>query len=63
MTTDTDIACLDPACGAQFRITRLGERSLHHADYSANPLPKKKPGAQRKSQARSAKARRAAFSR
>ena len=40
MTTDTDIACLDPACGAQFRITRLGERTLHHADYSANPLPK-----------------------
>jgi uncharacterized repeat protein (TIGR04076 family) len=41
MTTDTDIACLDPACGAQFRITRLGERKLRHADYSANPLPKK----------------------
>ena len=41
MTTDTDIACLDPACGAQFRITRLGERTLHHADYSANPLQEK----------------------
>ena len=40
MTTDTDIASLDPACGARFRITRLGERKLHHADYSANPLPK-----------------------
>ena len=40
MTTDTDIASLDPACGARFRITRLGERKLHHADYSANPLRK-----------------------
>lgn len=40
MTTDTDIACLDPACGAQFRITRLKERTLHHADYSAHPLKK-----------------------
>jgi len=40
MTTDTDIACLDPACGARFRITRLGERRLRHADYSALPLPK-----------------------
>lgn len=40
MTTDTDIACLDPACGAQFRITRLKERTLKHADYSALPLNK-----------------------
>lgn len=39
MTTDTDIACLDPACGARFRITRLGERTLRHSDYSALPLP------------------------
>lgn len=39
LTTDTDIASLDPACGAVFRITRLGKRTLHHADYSANPLP------------------------
>jgi len=39
MTTDTDIACLDPACGARFRITRLGKRTLRHSDYSALPLP------------------------
>jgi len=39
MSTDTEIASLDPACGARFRITRLGMRSLHHADYSALPLP------------------------
>ena len=38
MTTDTDIASLDPACGARFRITRLGKRTLRHADYSALPL-------------------------
>ena len=38
MSTDRDIACLDPACGARFRITRLGKRTLHHADYSAVPL-------------------------
>lgn len=40
MTTDTDIACLDPACGARFRITRLRERTLRHRDYSAVPLKK-----------------------
>lgn len=38
MSTDTDIGCLDPACGARFRITRLARRKLHHADYSALPL-------------------------
>lgn len=42
MSTDSDIACLDPACGAVFRITRLGLRTLHHADYSVLPLT---PGA------------------
>jgi uncharacterized repeat protein (TIGR04076 family) len=40
MTTDTDIASPDPACGARFRITRLAKRTLRHTDYSANPLPK-----------------------
>ncbi len=40
MSTDTDIASLDPACGARFRITRLGKRAFRHSDYSANPLPK-----------------------
>lgn len=38
MTTDSEIACLDPACGAKFRITRLAPRTLHHADFSALPL-------------------------
>jgi hypothetical protein len=39
LSTDSDIACLDPACGAVFRITRLEKRTLHHADFSALPLP------------------------
>ena len=38
MTTDEEIACPDPHCGARFRITRIGERSFRHADTSAVPL-------------------------
>ncbi len=38
MTTDTDVACPDPHCGAIFRITRTGKRTLKHADVSAVPL-------------------------
>ena len=40
MSTDSDIARLDPACGARFRITRLEKRTLRHSDYSALPLTK-----------------------
>ena len=32
MTTDTDIACPDPHCGARFRITRTGTRTFRHSD-------------------------------
>ena len=39
MTTDTDIACPDPHCGAVFRITRTGETVFHHGDVTAVPLP------------------------
>jgi hypothetical protein len=39
MTTDTEIACPDPHCGAVFRITRTGKRTFHHSDVSAVPLP------------------------
>ena len=39
ITTDTDIACPDPHCGALFRITRTGTRTFKHADVSAVPLP------------------------
>jgi uncharacterized repeat protein (TIGR04076 family) len=38
MTTDTDVACPDPNCGAIFRITRTGERVFRHGDVTAVPL-------------------------
>ena len=40
MTTDEEVACPDPHCGARFRITRIGERSFRHADTSAVSLPR-----------------------
>ena len=39
ITTDTDIACPDPNCGARFRITRIGTRTFRHRDVTAVPLP------------------------
>ena len=39
MTTDTDIACPDPNCGALFRITRTGRRTFHHGEVTRVPLP------------------------
>ena len=38
MTTDTDIACPDPNCGAIFRITRTGTRTFRHSDVTDVPL-------------------------
>ncbi|MGW8266536.1 MAG: TIGR04076 family protein [Longimicrobiales bacterium] len=38
MTTDTDIACPDPNCGARFRITRIGTTVFRHADVTAVPM-------------------------
>ncbi len=38
ISTDSLIASTDPACGAQFRITRLARRTLHHSDFSVLPL-------------------------
>jgi uncharacterized repeat protein (TIGR04076 family) len=43
MTTDTDIACPDPHCGAIFRITRTGERAFRHSDVTAVPLAPENP--------------------
>ncbi|MFN8570486.1 MAG: TIGR04076 family protein [Gemmatimonadaceae bacterium] len=37
MTTDTDIACPDPNCGARFRITRIGTRRFRHSDVTVVP--------------------------
>jgi uncharacterized repeat protein (TIGR04076 family) len=39
ITTDTDIACPDPHCGALFRITRTGTRTFRHGDVTVVPLP------------------------
>jgi uncharacterized repeat protein (TIGR04076 family) len=38
MTTDADIACPDPHCGARFRITRVGIRTFRHRDVTVVPL-------------------------
>jgi len=43
MTTDTDVACPDPACGTRFRITRIGRRAFRHSETTVTPLPH--PGA------------------
>ena len=39
MTTDAEVACPDPHCGARFRITRTGRRSFSHAATTRVPLP------------------------
>lgn len=39
MTTDTDVACPDPHCGARFRISRTGVRTFRHGEVTAVPLP------------------------
>ena len=38
MTTDAEIACPDPNCGARFRISRIGTRTFRHRDVTAVPL-------------------------
>jgi uncharacterized repeat protein (TIGR04076 family) len=38
MTTDAEVACPDPNCGARFRISRLGTRTFRHRDVTAVPL-------------------------
>ncbi len=43
MTTDTDVACPDPHCGALFRITRVRERTFRHGEVTVVPLGE--PGA------------------
>ena len=32
MTTDAEVACPDPHCGARFRITRTGRSTFRHGD-------------------------------
>jgi uncharacterized repeat protein (TIGR04076 family) len=41
ISTDTDIACPDPNCGAIFRIMRTGRTTFRHSDVTAEPLDNK----------------------
>ncbi len=41
MTTDMDIACPDPNCGARFRVTRMNKRTFSHSECTSVPLSKK----------------------
>jgi uncharacterized repeat protein (TIGR04076 family) len=38
MTTDAEIACPDPHCGAKFRITRAGKTAFRHSETTVVPL-------------------------
>ncbi|NND45210.1 MAG: TIGR04076 family protein [Xanthomonadales bacterium] len=38
MTTDAEIACPDPHCGARFRIERTGKTTFRHSETTAVPL-------------------------
>lgn len=38
MTTDMEIACPDPLCGARFRITRTGTTTFRHSEVTRVPL-------------------------
>jgi uncharacterized repeat protein (TIGR04076 family) len=38
MTTDAEIACPDPHCGARFRITRTGQTTFSHVATTRVPL-------------------------
>lgn len=38
MGTDALIACPDPNCGAQFKISRVGKRTLRHGECTVVPL-------------------------
>jgi uncharacterized repeat protein (TIGR04076 family) len=39
ITTDTEVACPDPHCGARFRITRIGTRTFRHDEVTRVPMP------------------------
>jgi uncharacterized repeat protein (TIGR04076 family) len=38
MTTDAEIACPDPHCGARFRITRTKKSTFRHSEVTVVPL-------------------------
>lgn len=39
MTTDGEVACPDPNCGARFRISRTGKTTFRHSETTVVPLP------------------------
>ncbi|REJ76801.1 MAG: TIGR04076 family protein, partial [Acidobacteria bacterium] len=39
MSTDAEIACPDPHCGARFRIERVRRRTFRHSEVTRVPLP------------------------
>ena len=39
MTTDAEVACPDPHCGARFRIVRTGKRTFRRSETTVVPLP------------------------
>ncbi len=39
MTTDAEVACPDPNCGARFRIVRTRRRTFRHTDVTRVPMP------------------------
>ncbi|KIW13474.1 hypothetical protein PV08_08662 [Exophiala spinifera] len=38
MSTDAIVACPDPNCKSQLKITRIGSRTFNHAETTAVPL-------------------------
>ena len=46
MTTDMEVACPDPHCGARFRITRTGRRTFRHGEVTVVPMPGSERGAE-----------------
>ena len=43
MSTDAEVACADPHCGARFRIERLGKRWFTHAETTGLPEDRATP--------------------
>ena len=45
MTTDMEVACPDPLCGARFRITRTGKSTFRRSEVTRVPLDSPGEGA------------------
>jgi len=42
MTTDAEVACPDPHCGARFRIVRTGRRTFRRDETTVVPMPEER---------------------